>query len=47
MTALNPLHTVAQQIAEPTGLLWNLTFAHAADRASGGDSGRSRVAFIS
>ena len=29
-----------------TGRPWNLTFALAADKASGGDSGRSRVASI-
>ena len=27
-----------------TGLLWNLTFAHAAENVSDGDSGRSLVA---
>jgi len=29
-----------------TGLLWNLTFDHAAEKASDGDSGRSRVVTI-
>ena len=29
-----------------TGVPWNLTFDHAAEKASGGDSGRSRVASI-